>query len=117
MKNYFIKKNYYYLIIFTGVFIILFSSTIGHSQRLSGWDKRHWRKNIILLEGMGASAAIGLHYERVFQLGRAFSLRADVGVTPFYLDQKYNLFAGKSITPIIGGGFYIFPNAFKIGIG
>lgn len=99
------------------VFLLVYSTTNTYSQKLNGWDKRNWRKNIIWLEGMGASGVVGLHYERVFQLGRAFSLRADVGVSPFYVSERYELYAGKSMTGIIGGGFYVFPNAFKIGIG
>src|SRR5687768_5249889 len=98
------------------VFLLVYSKT-SYSQKLTGWDKRSWRKNIIWLEGMGASGAVGFHYERVFQVGRIFSFRADVGVSPFYLSERFELYSGKSITGIVGGGFYIFPNAFKIGIG
>ncbi len=100
--------------------LLLFMVFVGsnlHSQRLGKWDKRQWRKNIIWLEGMGASGVVGVHYERVFMLGRAFSLRADVGVSPFYVSDRFELYAGKSMTAIVGGGFYAFPNAFKIGIG
>lgn len=87
------------------------------TTKLSGWDKRLWRKNIIWLEGMGASGVVGAHYERIFMLGRITSLRADVGLSPFYLSEKWEVYAGKSLTGIVGGGFYLFPNAFKIGIG
>ena len=97
--------------------IAVVDSTSLHSQRLSGYDKRKWRKNIMWLEGLGGSGAVGLHYERIFQVGRLFSFRADVGASPFYMSHKYELYTAKSITGIVGGGFYIFPNAFKIGIG
>ncbi len=113
----YVKKGLRFLIPLSVAFLLVYSSTQIHAQKLTGWDKRQWRKNIIWLEGMGASAAVGVHYERIFMLGRAFSLRADVGVTPFYLTERFELYAGKSITGIVGGGFYAFPNAFKIGIG
>jgi hypothetical protein len=99
------------------VFLIVFSSSNLFSQKLTGYDKRYWKKNIIWLEGLGASGAVGVHYERIFQVGRLFSFRADVGASPFYMTERYELYAGKSITGIYGGGFYIFPNTFKIGIG
>jgi hypothetical protein len=98
------------------VFILVYSKTL-YSQKLTGWDKRSWRKNIIWLEGMGASGVVGAHYERIFMVGRVCSFRADVGVSPFYITERFELYAGKSITGIAGGGFYVFPNAFKIGIG
>lgn len=98
------------------VFLLVYSKTC-YSQKLTGWDKRSWRKNIIWVEGMGASGVVGVHYERIFQVGRVCSFRADVGVSPFYITEKYEMYAGKSITGIVGGGFYLFPNAFKIGIG
>lgn len=98
------------------VFLLVYSKT-SYSQKLTGWDKRSWRKNIIWLEGMGASGAVGFHYERVFMVGRVCSFRADAGISPFYMTERFELYAGKSITGIVGGGFYVFPNAFKIGIG
>jgi hypothetical protein len=111
-------KKFMRLFIPAGVaFLIAFSSTHAYSQKLTGYDKRQWRKNILWIEGLGASGIAGLHYERIFQVGRAFSFRADVGASPFYMTQAYEPYFGKSITGIIGGGFYIFPNAFKIGIG
>jgi hypothetical protein len=114
----FMTKPFFRLIIpIITLFIILFSSTPAYSQKMNNWDKRLWKKNIIWLEGMGASGVVGAHYERVFMLGRAFSLRADVGLSPFYMTEKYDIYAGKSLTIPIGGGFYAFPNAFKIGIG
>jgi hypothetical protein len=99
------------------IFIMIYSSASIHSQKLNGWDKRKWRKNIIWIEGMGASGAVGVHYERIFQVGRLVSFRADAGISPFYMTERFELYAGKSITGIIGGGCYLFPNAFKIGIG
>ena len=111
------RKSARFLVPLAVVFLIVCSSTHTYSQRLSGYDKRNWRKNIIWLEGLGASGAVGVHYERIFQLGRLFSLRADVGASPFYMSERYELYTAKSITGIVGGGFYIFPNAFKIGIG
>jgi len=98
------------------VFLLVYSKT-SYSQKLTGWDKRSWRKNILWLEGMGASGVVGVHYERIFMVGRVCSFRADVGVSPFYMTERFELYAGKSITGIVGGGFYVFPNAIKIGIG
>jgi hypothetical protein len=90
---------------------------VPHHTKMNNWDKRLWKKNIIWLEGFGASSVVGVHYERIFQLGRITSLRADIGVSPFYVTEKYDFLAGKNITIPIGGGFYLFPNAFKVGIG
>lgn len=113
----FIKRTMRICIPLSVVFILVYSASSVQAQKLTGWDKRQWKKNIIWLEGMGASGVVGVHYERIFQLGRAFSLRADVGLSPFYITEKYELYAGRSLTGIVGGGFYVFPNAFKIGIG
>jgi len=111
------KRIYKFFILVSLLFAFVDSTNTLHSQRLMGYDKRKWRKNIIWLEGLGASGAVGLHYERIFQVGRLFSFRADVGASPFYMTEKYDLYTAKSITGIVGGGFYIFPNAFKVGIG
>src|SRR5688500_10418149 len=90
---------------------------VPRHTKMNSSDKRLWRKNIFWLEGMGASGIVGFHYERVFQLGRITSLRADIGLSPFYVSEKYDMYAGQSLTIPIGGGFYLFPNAFKVGIG
>ncbi len=51
--------------------------------------------------------------------GSFVSLRFDLGITPFVLDEKYNFIAGRSITPITGMGFYfhVVPFPVRIGIG
>jgi len=110
------RSLYKISVVLLSVFFVMLANNAS-SQKMGRWDKRMWRKNIIWLEGMGASGIVGVHYERVFMLGRAFSLRADVGVSPFYVSDKFEVYAGKSITGIVGGGFYVFPNAFKLGIG
>lgn len=104
--------------------MIVFGSSELNAQRrgpsrmkMNNWDKRMWRKNILWLEGMGASGVVGLHYERIFVFGRVVSMRADVGLSPFIVDHRYDVTVGRNITPITGVGVYFFPNAFKLGIG
>lgn len=112
-------------ILFIVIISLLFSLGTSelHAQKgprrmkLNSWDKRLWKKNIIWLEGFGSSSIVGAQYERIFQLGRITSLRANVGVSPFYVTEKYQFYTGKSITIPIGGSFWLFPNAFKVGIG
>ncbi len=107
------------------IFLLAFSSGSVQAQRHRGtttmkmgkWDKRLWRKNVILIEGMGASGVVGVHYERIIQFGRITSMRFDLGLSPFIIDHKYDFTVGRNITPITGATFYLFPNAFKIGIG
>jgi hypothetical protein len=105
--------------------VLAFSSVSAHAQRRGGtrtmkmgkWDKRMWKKNVIMLEGMGASGVVGLHYERIIMFGRITSMRFDVGLTPFIIDHNYDFTVGRNITPITGASFFLFPNAFKLGIG
>lgn len=112
MEKNVIRNNY-----FLAFFLIVLSFGFCYSQKMNNYDKRLWKKNIILLEGLGASQAVGVHYERIFQDGRITSIRAHVGLTSFYINEKYQLFADKCISPNFGGGVYFFPNVFKIGIG
>jgi len=99
------------------VLLLLSGLSLLQAQKLTRWDKKDWKRNMIVLEAFGGSGIVGLHYERVFPLGTLFSLRAHAGVTPFYMTEKYDFLTGKSITGMVGGGFYIFPKSLKLGIG
>ncbi len=85
----------------------------------NGKKNNQYGRNIVWLEGLGSNQVIGAKYERILMFGTHFSMRFDLGITPFVLDEKYNFIAGRSITPISGMGFYLHfnPGPIRIGLG
>jgi hypothetical protein len=81
--------------------------------------KIKFKRNVLWLEGLGSSQVVSVKYERILMFGSHFSVRVDLGVTPFVVDEKYNFIAGRSITPITGLGFYYHfnPSPIRIGLG
>jgi hypothetical protein len=78
-----------------------------------------FKRNIVWLDGLGSSQVVGVKYERIMLFGSVVSVRFDLGITPFLMDEKHNFIAGRSITPITGMGFYfhVVPFPVRIGIG
>jgi len=79
--------------------------------------KNEYKKNIVWVEGLGSNQVAGIKYERIFMFGAWISMRVDLGITPFVVDEKYNFIAGRSITPITGLGFYLHVQPFPIRVG
>jgi hypothetical protein len=84
-----------------------------------GKGKIKFKRNVLWLEGLGSSQVVSVKYERILMFGSHFSMRVDLGVTPFVVDEKYNFIVGTSITPITGLGFYYHfnPSPIRIGVG
>lgn len=112
-----IKKLFQNRLFLSFAFVIVISVGFCYSQKMNNYDKRLWKKNVIFLEGFGSSQIASLQYARIFMLGRIVSLRVEAGITPFFVNEKYQFYTDRCITPIFGGGVYFFPNAFKVGIG
>jgi hypothetical protein len=120
--------RYSYLTILLLVCWMLFSSIQVNAQsyyknksyKRKGKNKAvEFKRNVLYLEGLGSSQVVGVKYERILMFGSVVSMRLDLGITPFVLDENYNFIAGRSITPITGLGFYfhVIPFPVRIGVG
>ncbi len=122
-----LRYSHICILLLAGFFIFsnISASSQGYYKKRSsrsGSNKKgkiEHKRNIVWLEGLGSSQVVSVKYERILMFGSHFSVRFDLGVTPFVLDEKYNFIAGRSITPITGLGFYYHfnPSPIRIGAG
>jgi hypothetical protein len=128
MKNHPLRKFSFYSIaalLLVGFFILSSVSADAQiyrsrsSRKKGRGGKIEFKRNIVWFDGMGSSQVVGAKYERILMFGSVVSVRFDLGITPFMVDEKYNFTAGRSITPITGMGFYfhIMHSPIRIGIG
>jgi hypothetical protein len=105
-----------------------FSFSAAYSQGFNKGNKRYakasnkagridFKRNILWLEVLGSNQIAGIKYERILMFGSVISVRFDLGLTPFSMDEKYYFSTGKCLTPIMGLGFYFHLQPFPVRIG